>query len=72
MSKYTYRNSDILGIICIIVGIVIAVIAIGDLLFRLLVALTGLSIINYGLRLRRLPPLQILIPLIISRHNRWF
>ena len=71
MAKNYYNNKRLIGTICIIVGLVVAVVSVGDLLFRLITALIGLSIVNYGLRLKGLPPLQMLIPLLLSR-NRWF
>ena len=70
MSKVNYNH--IVGLFCIITGIVIVVVALGDLLVRVLVALLALSLINYGLRLRGLPPLQLLVPLLISRRGHWF
>ena len=63
--------NHIIGLFCIIIGIVVVAIALGDLLLRVIIALLALSLINYGLRLRGLPPLQLLIPLIASR-KRWF
>lgn len=65
------NSNHILGFICIIVGVVIAIFAVGDLLLRLLITLAALSLINYGLRLRGLPPLQLLIPMLANR-RRWF
>lgn len=65
------NSNHVLGLLCIITGIVVAVFAIGDLLFRVLIAVASLALINYGLRLRGLPPLQMLIPLLASR-KRWF
>jgi hypothetical protein len=68
MSK---NQNYLIGLLCIIAGIVIAILAIGDLLLRVIIALAALSLINYGLRLRGLPPLQLLIPLLASK-KRWF
>lgn len=65
------NTNHILGLFCMIAGVAIIMVAVGDLLLRLIIALAALSLINYGLRLRGLPPLQLLIPLIASR-NRWF
>ena len=65
------KTNYVLGILCIIAGIVIIIFAVGDLLLRLIIALFALFLINYGLRLRGLPPLQLLIQLLASR-NRWF
>lgn len=65
------NSNHILGFICIIAGIVIALFAVGDLLLRVLITIAALSLINYGLRLRGLPPLQLLIPMLANR-RRWF
>jgi len=51
----------IIGLLCITLGIVAVLLAIGDLIMRILLALMGLLIINYGLRLRGMPPLYITI-----------
>jgi hypothetical protein len=69
MSTVSYNQ--IAGVFCIVVGIVIITVALGDLLVRVLIALFALSLINYGLRLRGLPPLQLLLPLLAQR-GRWF
>jgi hypothetical protein len=70
MSKVNYNH--LVGLFCIIIGIVVIVVALGDLLVRVVIALAALSLINYGLRLRGLPPLQLLIPLLMSNRRRWF
>jgi len=59
-----------LGLLFIVLGIISLLFAVGDLLFRIIIALFALALVNHGLRLRGLPPLQILIPLFFSR--RWF
>jgi len=61
----------LVGSLCIIAGVVIIVLVLGDLLVRVVVGLVALALINYGLKLRGLPPLQMLLPLIVSR-KRWF
>ena len=63
--------NHIAGLFCIVLGIAIVVFLLGDLLLRVIIALAALSLINYGLRLRGLPPLQLLLPMLASR-NRWF
>jgi len=63
------KYNHALGLVCIIGGMIIIAFALGDLLIRFIIALMALSLINYGLRLRGLPPLQVLIPLLISRHR---
>jgi len=65
------KTNQVLGILCVLAGMVVIVVALGDWLLRLIIALMGLSLINYGLRLRGLPSLQVLIPLMMSR-RRWF
>lgn len=67
----TINYNYIAGLFCIVVGMVVIAFALGDLLLRVIIALLALSLINYGLRLRGLPPLQLLIPLMASR-GRWF
>ncbi len=65
------KSNHLFGGACIVIGIVVIVVALGDLLLRVGVTLAALTLINYGLRLRGLPPLQLLLPLIASR-KRWF
>ena len=65
------KQNHIIGLFCLIIGVVAIVIALGDLLVRFVIGLAALSLINYGLKLRGLPPLQILLPMVASR-NRWF
>ncbi len=52
---------NILGIVCIIFGFFIIGYALGELVFRLLIALIGLLVINFGMRLRGMPPIHIAI-----------
>ena len=65
--KYDY----VLGSLCIVIGLIIVVVALGELLVRVIISLLALVLINYGLRLRGLPPLQLLLPL-LARRKRWF
>ena len=65
------NTNYIIGTLFIMVGIVVGFVAVGILLLRVMVALGALSLINHGLRLRGLPPLQMLIPM-MSRGGRWF
>jgi len=67
----TINYNYIVGVLCIVTGIVIITVTLGDLLLRVIIALLALSLINYGLRLRGLPPLQLLIPL-LARKGHWF
>jgi hypothetical protein len=63
--------NHIIGTLCIVAGFVVIIFLLGELLLRVIVSLIALSLINYGLRLRGLPPLQLLLPLIAHR-QRWF
>jgi hypothetical protein len=63
--------NHILGAVCIVAGVAVIIAALGMLLVRVAIGLAALSLINYGLKLRGLPPLQLLIPLLASR-KRWF
>jgi hypothetical protein len=63
------KYNHVAGLMCIIGGMIIIVFALGDLLVRMLIALMALSLVNYGLKLRGLPPLQMLIPLLINRRR---
>ena len=58
------------GLLLILLGMALLLFAIGDLLLRITIGLCALALINHGLRLRGLPPLQILIPLFFTRG--WF
>ena len=51
----------IFGIICISFGLFIALFALGEFILRLLIALLGLFLVNFGMRLRGMPPLYISI-----------
>lgn len=66
-----YQYKDSIGIVCIIIGLIMIVSVVSQLFFKVALALVAFSLINYGLRLRGLPPLQILLPLILGR-NRFF
>lgn len=46
------KLEKILGVFYIVVGVIIAIIAIGELLFRVLIACGSLFLINKGLALR--------------------
>ena len=65
------NSNHVLGLLSIVAGIVILLFAVGDLLLRVIIALTALSLINYGLRLRGLPPLQLLLPLMANKYRRF-
>ena len=65
-----YHYDKWLGLFFIVLGAILLIVTVGDLLFRILIGLCALALINHGLRLRSLPPLQILLPLFFSK--RWF
>lgn len=69
--NYFMNSNHILGLVCILAGIAIVLCAVGNLLVRLLITVAAISLINYGLKLRGLPPLQLLIPMLANR-RRWF
>lgn len=50
-------GKQVFGTLAILIGIAIIIFALSDLLFRLAIALCGLWLINYGMRLRHQPPL---------------
>jgi hypothetical protein len=64
------NQNHIIGSLCVVAGIVIIIVSLGNLLVRVAIALAAFSLINYGLKLRGLPPLQMLIPM-MARRNRW-
>lgn len=59
-----------LGIFCIIAGATIFALSIGKLIARIIFALLGLAIINYGLQLRNNQPLLVIIRNV--RNSFWF
>lgn len=63
------NQNHIIGLLCIIAGIVIIVVALGDLLVRVLIALGALWLINYGLRLRGMLPLHLLLPMMANKYR---
>ena len=48
----TYYHNNFLGIILIILGTIVAVVALGDFIVRFAIAALGLYLIYHGLRLR--------------------
>lgn len=61
---------NIFSIVCVIVGVLIFIFAAGELLLRLLFAVLGLLIINFGLRARGQQSLHwMAIRFWSSRHN---
>ena len=51
-------NSRFFGLIFIVAGLVLFMLAAGELLLRITVALFGLKLVNDGLRMRGMPPVQ--------------
>ena len=62
---YQQSYNPVVGTICIIVGLIILFFAWSELLFRFLVGLAGLKLIDYGLHLRRSPTIRM-------SFRRWF
>ncbi len=58
------------GAVCIVVGALIVLIFMGDFLLRILGALLGIYIINYGVRLLGKPPLHWTVVRIWSSRYR--
>ncbi len=62
-------NNRIIGLVCIIAGLVILFLALGNFLFRLILALLSWSLINYGLHLRGEPP--VIVHIIRLKNMFW-
>ncbi len=52
---------QILGILAIFGGLALIILALGNLIFRFIIGLFGLWLINYGLRISHQPPISIWI-----------
>lgn len=52
-------GKEIIGILAIFGGLALIITALGTLIFRFIIGLFGLWLINYGMRLRNQPPLVI-------------
>lgn len=65
------KKNMILGAFCIVFGVIIAIIALADLLLRVLVACLGLWLINKGLLMRGAHQLKSQATAFIFR-QRWF
>ncbi len=63
-------RNEFIGLLCIIMGLIVLFLALGDLLFRLLLALFGLAIINYGLKMRGEPP--VIVHITRWRNTFWY
>jgi len=69
----SYKNADnkqLLGLAAIAAGIAIIIGSLGYLIIRILLALIGLVLINYGLFLRNQPPFFVWIQRIIQQAAR--
>lgn len=58
-------QSSFFGLLCIVVGLAIFLLSIGSLLVKGAIALAGLALINFGLKLQGSMPLQY-------QMYRWF
>ncbi len=65
-----YNYNRMWGMFFIVVGLVLLFFVLGDLLLKLIFGLFACALINHGLRLRGLPPLQFLFSMWFSR--KWF
>jgi hypothetical protein len=65
-----YRQNTLLGTLFIIAGTIGLVFALGDLLFRIMCGMLAIMIINHGMRLCGLPPMQFWGTSFFL--NRWF
>lgn len=59
MIRRSDSNNDFFGLLCIVFGSVVLLYAIGAFIFRIIVAFLAFLLINYGLRLRHMPPLHV-------------
>lgn len=57
----TYQKNKLLGSLFIVLGVVILLFSAGELLFRLLIAIGALILINYGMRLYGMQSAQQMI-----------
>jgi hypothetical protein len=58
---YHIRQNNVLGLLFIILGFVLLIVVAGHLLARAIMILIALGLVNYGLQMRGMPPLQVLI-----------
>lgn len=65
------KKNMVLGTFCIVFGVIIAVIALGELLLRVLVACAGLWLINKGLLIRGSHQLKSQATAFLFK-QRWF
>jgi len=58
---YHIKQNNLLGILFIILGVVLLVAVAGHLLVQAVMILIALGLINYGLQMRGMPSLQMLV-----------
>ncbi len=58
---YHIKQNNLLGLLFIILGVILLVVVAGGLLARAIMVFISLGIINYGLQMRGMPPLQVFI-----------
>jgi len=64
------RSDNILGIVLIIIGVVLLIMSLAPLIVPVLFVLLALYLINYGMRMRRMPPLTLIAMSWWSRFRR--
>lgn len=58
---YNIKQNNIIGLLFIILGIILLVVVAGNVLARAILVLMALGLINYGLQMRGMPSLPVLI-----------
>lgn len=64
------KKSNGIGLVVIAIGTLGILFALGDLIVRVVATILCLGLINYGLRMQGMPPLQVLLPQMINK--KWF
>jgi len=64
------RSDNILGLILIIVGVILLITSLSPLIVPILFVLLALWLINYGMRMRQMPPLTLIAMSWWSRFRR--
>jgi len=64
------RSDSVLGIILIVIGVVLLIMALSPLIFPVMLVLLAFYLINYGMKLRRMPPLIVIASSWWSRFGR--
>jgi len=68
---YIQKQNKPLGLVLMIVGLAILLIAAGDLLLRIAIAIGALLIINYGMRLYGMPLGPIMAQMWFRQRSHW-